>query len=157
MAARRSKSKKRFDANCKSNKQLSAFFIDRCLGRYCVANALIAEGERVELFHNYFEDDTKDEDWLPVVGVQKWIVLTKDRHIRSNQMEVEKLIAASVPCFNFAGASATGPEMAHAFVAALPDIKRLISKIAPPFVANVTSTGNVNVLMRYSDLTKKLP
>jgi hypothetical protein len=39
-----------------------------------------------------------------------------------------------------------GTEMATAFVKALPRIKRLIAKHAPPFISRISRSGNVSPL-----------
>ena len=111
---------------------------------------------RVELHDDHFDQDTDDATWVAEVGRQGWIILTKDKHIRSNQQEVESLISAGVPCFNLTGGNLTGEKMAAAFVAALDTMRRMVSKLSPPFVATVSGSGNVRLLLRYTDLVKRL-
>lgn len=121
-----------------------------------VANALRAAGEEVRLHHEQFAQDASDAEWLRRVGKDGWVVLTKDRQIRSNQIELESLISANIACFNLVSADMDGAQMAHAFVTALGDIKRILQRINRPFVANVTRAGHVQLLYRYSDLAKRL-
>lgn len=97
-----------------------------------------------------------DREWLIHAGKNEWVVLTKDRQIKSNQIEIAALISASTACFNLVSANMTGSEMAKAFLAAMHDMKRMLVKIDRPFVANVTRAGGVNLLYRYADLAKKL-
>jgi hypothetical protein len=126
------------------------------LGRYIVADALRAVGETIELHFQHFDATTLDIDWLPVVGHRGWVVLTKDRHIKSNQVEIAGLINAQVACFNLISAEMTGNDMGQAFVSALPQMKRMLAKYPRPFVANVARGGKVDLLLRYADLVKKL-
>lgn len=86
-----------------------------------------------------------------------WVIITKDRHIKSNQIEIESLIRASAACCNIISAEMTGPAMASALLRAMGDIKRVLRKLDRPFVANVTRAGRVDVLLRYTDLVKRLP
>jgi hypothetical protein len=61
-----------------------------------VAEALRAAGCTVEIHDRHFAQDAKDAEWLPEVGRRGWVVLTKDRHIRTRQSELIKL-AFAVP------------------------------------------------------------
>lgn len=159
MAAKGSKSKKQSDASFqpKQPDDGPVLFLDRCLGRFVVAEALRAAGQQVQLHHDHFGQDAKDPDWLSTVGRKGWVVLTKDRHIRSNQIEIESIIRANVACFNLVSADMDGSQMAQAFAAALKDIRRMLGRIDRPFVANVTRSGAVDLLYRYADLVKRLP
>ena len=121
-----------------------------------VAGALRAAGQQVRLHHDHFDQDIKDPDWLMAVGRNGWVVLTKDRHIRSNQIEIESIITANIACFNLVSADIDGAQMARAFVAALGSIRRMLQRIDRPFVANVTKSGGVDLLYRYADLVKRL-
>lgn len=121
-----------------------------------VAGALRAAGERVETHHDHFSQDAKDPDWLTPVGHNGWVVLTKDRHIRSNQIEIESIIRANIACFNLVSADMNGEHMARAFVAAIGTIRRMLRRIDRPFVANVTRSGSVDLLYRYADLVERL-
>jgi hypothetical protein len=157
MAASRSISKKPSDASFPQRQPDGpVFFIDRCLGRIVVAEALRAIGEHVELHHNHFEQAATDQQWLVPAGKRGWVVLTKDRHIKTNQIEIASLIQANVACFNLVSAEMSGPDMAAAFVAAMRDMKRMLMRIQRPFVANVSRSGRVDLLLRYSDLVKRL-
>ena len=158
MAAKGSKSKKQSDASFQPKQPDDGLvlFLDRCLGRFVVAEALRAAGQQVQLHHDHFDQDAKDPDWLRPVGLKGWVVLTKDRHIRSNQIEIESIIGAKIACFNLASAGMNGSQMAHVLVAALKDIRRMLGRIDRPFIANVTSSGGVDLLYRYADLVKRL-
>jgi hypothetical protein len=113
-------------------------------------------GERVALHSDHFDQDAPDVQWVREVGRRGWAILTKDRHIKSNQIEIASLIEANTACFNLISANLTGAQMAGAFLVALSDIKELINRIEPPFVANVTLRGAVSLLFRYTDLIKRL-
>src|SRR5207253_301154 len=84
------------------------------------------------------------------------VVLTKDRQMRSNQIEIVALINAGVPCFNLSAADMTGDEMAIAFVAALPRMRRFLQKFAAPFIATITRSGAVSMLFTHSALIKRV-
>ncbi|HKY07067.1 MAG TPA: hypothetical protein VJQ55_02450 [Candidatus Binatia bacterium] len=122
------------------------FFIDRCLGRKIVAQALRELGGTVEIHDDHFAPDAKDEDWLVEVGNRGWIVLTKDDRIRYRITERTALASARVRTFVLASSQLHGAEMASAFVKALPKIKELIAKYPPPFIGRVSRSGNISLL-----------
>jgi hypothetical protein len=62
--------------------ETSTFFVDRCLGK-SVGIALQQAGLRVEFHADHFADDADDATWISVVGQRGWIVLTKDKAIRT--------------------------------------------------------------------------
>jgi predicted nuclease of predicted toxin-antitoxin system len=130
--------------------------LDRCLGRLAVANALRAAGETVALHSDHFAQDSPDQEWLEIVGKRRWVVLTKDKSIKSNQIEIASLIKANVYCFNLMSQSLTGNQMATAFIKALNDMKELFQRMQPPLVASVSRKGEVQVLYQYSDLIDRL-
>lgn len=65
----------------------AVFFVDRCLGKKCVASALRETGHRAEVHDDHFPQDAKDEEWLPVVGERGWLVITRDDRIRYHSLE----------------------------------------------------------------------
>jgi hypothetical protein len=73
--------------------------VDRALGTLTVAEALRASGCKVEIHDRHFAQDAKDAEWLPEVGSRGWVVLTKDRHIRTRQSELIALLGAGVAAF----------------------------------------------------------
>ncbi len=73
-------------------------------------------------------------------------MLTKDKNIRYRAAEIQALRAANVRAFVLTSrGDLTGAEVSQIFVKALPAIKRLCEKIAPPVVALVDRAGNVRV------------
>lgn len=115
----------------------------RALGR-----RLVAEGVRVVLHDDEFSQGTLDQDWLPVVGEHGWIVLTKDLRLRYHALEKEALIAAGVRAFGFTSGNMSGVEMADAIVKALPKMRSLLAKHRKAFVARITATSDVAILLQ---------
>ncbi|MCI0650281.1 MAG: hypothetical protein L0Z55_00210, partial [Planctomycetes bacterium] len=96
------------------------FFVDACMGRYVVANALRKAGAEVIAHDERFEPGTTDEEWLAEAGRLRWIVLTKDQRIRYRENELHALRKAGVRAFVVIGKNLTGEQIANALVAALP-------------------------------------
>ncbi len=114
----------------------------RSLGR-----RLQAEGLRVQLHDDAFAQGTPDAEWLPVVGERRWIVLTKDLRLRYRPVEKEALIAAGVRAFVFTSGNMSGAEVADAIVKALPKIRSLLAAHKNAFVARITSTSDVAIIL----------
>jgi hypothetical protein len=74
------------------------------------------------------------------------VILTRDERIRYRPAERTALIRAGVAAFVLVARKMTGQEMAAAFVAALPAMKRLVGSRARPFVATV-GRGAVRVVV----------
>lgn len=108
------------------------FFVDRCLGENDVPQALVAAGARIEKHSAHFKDDDPDEDWLPVVGAEGWIVLSKDERIRKRRNERDALMNAKVGAYLLTNANMTGKDMASAFVSALPRMTSQARSIENP-------------------------
>jgi hypothetical protein len=124
------------------------FFLDRSLGKHIVADALRQVGAAVQLHDDHFPQDARDEEWLRTVGERGWIVLTRDDRIRYRSQERTALIQARVRAFVLSGRSLSGPVMAAAFVQALPAMRRFVARHQGPFIARVTQTGGVSLLLR---------
>lgn len=147
------KSKKESAANSGSAQQREAvFFLDKCLGRKVVAQALRAAGEKVELMEDHFDKTADDAVWVPEVGRRGWIILTKDRALRHNSLELIALLKSNTHSFILTSADQTGEQMAAAFVTALADMKKMIAKFSAPFVGNVSPLGNVHVFFTHDQL-----
>src|SRR5262249_38752192 len=72
-----------------------------------------AMGARVEHAGLAFPRRTPDEEWLAVCGERRWVVLTRDKHIRRRVLEREALRIHGVGAFAFTGGQATGTETAE--------------------------------------------
>jgi len=94
---------------------------------------------------SHFSRGIPDEQWLPLVGENGWILLTADKRIRYNFLEKRALEKNSVREFVFASGNMSGQEMANALEAALRKMRTLCRKCKPPFVAAITRTGEVHL------------
>lgn len=104
----------------------------------------------MEVHDDHFPADARDEDWLPAVGARGWVVLTKDRRIKSRTTELVALMRGGVAAFVLSSANMSGDQMAAAYVNALPAMIRLLVRLARPFVARVARGGGIEVLVRSS-------
>jgi predicted nuclease of predicted toxin-antitoxin system len=123
------------------------YFVDRSLGRARVVEALRATREVVHVHDDHFAQDTADAEWLCEVGRRGWVVLTKDKNIRANELERTALVRADVACFMLGRGDLSGPAMGAIFVQALPRIRKTLRRFDVPVVASVSASGGVRVLL----------
>jgi hypothetical protein len=100
----------------------------------------------VQIHDDHFPQDATDIAWLRDIGQRGWIVLTKDTRIRYRSHEQTALMQAGVRAFVLVAGNLSGPEMAAAFVQALPAMRRFVARYQPPFIARVTRRGEVSML-----------
>ena len=122
------------------------FCIDEALGKRVVPDALRAAGLRVELLIDHHPRGTPDAVWLADVGRRGWVVLTKDKNMRRRPAEQLAIVRNGVRAFSLTSGDLSGPEMADAFVKAMPKIRSLLRRREGPFIASVTRGGTVAVV-----------
>jgi predicted nuclease of predicted toxin-antitoxin system len=150
MAENGSKSRKPSAANSRSKPHSPfVFFLDRNLGRKTIAEALRQAGAEVRIHDDHFPPAARDEEWLSEVGRRGWIVLTKDARIRYRGIERTALMNAGVRAFVLTAKNLQGSEMASVFVRALPAMTRFIVSHPPPFIARVTRSGAISMLLKH--------
>ena len=122
-------------------------FVDRSLGKKIVSGTLRQAGAQVEIHDDHFPPDAPDEDWLREAGRQRWVVLTKDRAIRYRAPALAAIRASGVRMFVLTAGDLQGSEMAALFAKALDRIARMARRQPAPFIAKITKTGAVSVLL----------
>lgn len=155
MAARETMSRRQSASNLRPPPSY-VFFLDKNLGRYDVPDALKSAGYRVEILTDHFEEDTPDTVWAPAVGRRGWIILTNDKEVRRRPLELLALWNANVPAFVLRSGETTGPQNAEAILAAMPSVHQLIMRKPWPFIATISATGSVQMLLAEGQLLKRL-
>jgi len=83
-----------------------------------------------------------DEEWLRIAGEQDWVVVTKDRKIRSRPGERKALVDARVRCFcATAAGNYTQWELLKLFVAQWDNMEQIALHVPGPYIYAVTRTG----------------
>jgi hypothetical protein len=113
--------------------------------------ALVHNEIHHERHGEHFPAGTEDSIWLPFVGQKGWILLTKDKRIRFNDLEKQAVIANRVREFYFTSGNFNGEAMAALLAVALPEMFRLCRMHRPPFIASITKAGNVHVRLQAED------
>jgi hypothetical protein len=76
-----------------------------------------------------------------------WVVLTKDKQIRRRPLEKQTLMAARLRVFTLTAGELGTDAQVNAFVKGLRRIVR-ISRLAGPYIARVTASGDVKIVER---------
>lgn len=94
-----------------------------------------------------------DQDWLPIVGRNKWIVISTDTRIWRRSVLREVLFQHGVRGFFFTQNNLRGELMAHIIRSALPEMRMHVRDNPPPFVGSLTIEGHAHIIF---DLEKHL-
>mgnify|MGYP006311118963 CR=1 FL=1 len=139
-----------------SEKSELVFFIDRCLGKKKVAEALRNAGAKVEIHDDHFTQDISDVEWLGVVGERNWVVLTKDENIGYRTSEQLAVAEANVRVFVLVSTNISGQKMADTFVKTLDKMQKFALNNPAPFMAKVYQSGRVIMWKKRKVLLKKI-
>jgi hypothetical protein len=110
-----------------------------------ILDALALHNVRHERHGTYFAAGTEDTAWLPFVGERGWLLLTKDKRIRFNELEKLAVQRHRVREFYFASGNCSGAEMAAMLVTALREMARFCRRYDPPFIASISKSGRVSL------------
>lgn len=100
----------------------------------------------IHIHDDDFPIDAKDEEWLPVVAKKGWVILTKDKDIRHRKIELDAVLKNKAYLITYGRGDLSADEMAKAFTAAVPRLRKMIARYHPPFIARVSKSGDVQVL-----------
>jgi hypothetical protein len=89
----------------------------------------------------------KDVEFLPIIGERGWVLVTKDKNVRRNQLEVNAILNAGVRAFVITATSLNHQQIADLVLKIMPKILR-ISRQRGPFLYNITATGLMSQISR---------
>ncbi len=115
-------------------------FIDNNLSLQMAAG-LRGFGEDVVHLKEIFPDATLDTDWLPYVGQNSMILVTRDNHIRWNPAEIAAFKTNNVGAFFLAGKGRGRCELIQQLVRHWPRMKELAGKTRRPFAFRIPPSG----------------
>jgi predicted nuclease of predicted toxin-antitoxin system len=129
---------KRSDSNAlRRRREPIVFFVDRCLESATVIEKLRAAEVSLELHKDHFAPDAADTEWLPAVAERKWVVLTRDKHVKRNALERQCLLLPGARSFILTGGNMTGEDMAAVLLKHMRRITKIARKHPAPFIATV--------------------
>ena len=111
-----------------------------------ILDALLSSGVRHCRHRDFFPRGTRDEEWLAYVAERAWVVLTKDKRNRYNEIERQALRRHRVREFYFGSGNFTGAEMAEALVSAIAGMRDLCRTYNAPLVGSITRSGQITIV-----------
>jgi predicted nuclease of predicted toxin-antitoxin system len=132
------------------------FFVDHCVSQKIVPDALKSAGAIVEVHVDHFPIDALDTEWLPEVSQRGWVIITKDWALNSNILEQKAIAASNARVFVLASGNYTGVQMAEILVEAMERVEKFVNSNPAPFIARITSNGQVRMHKNQTKLRKLL-
>lgn len=111
-----------------------------------ILDVLLTNRVRHERHRDHFARGMPDEVWLEFVAERAWVVLTKDKRNRYNEIERVALRRHRVREFYFGSGNFTGSEMAQALAIAIPQMRALARQSSPPLVGSIARSGHITVV-----------
>ncbi len=111
-----------------------------------IIEALMTAGVQYRRHRDFFLRGAPDETWLPYVAERGWIVLTKDKRNRYNEIERLAVRRYRVREFYFGSGNFNGTEMAQALLSAVSRMEELSRTYNAPIVGSITRSGFVTVV-----------
>ena len=121
-------------------------FIDRSIPK-SVATALKAVRDDVLWLEDRFQHDTKDTDWLPVAGAEGWLVITRDKKIRTRPGERRAILGNGVGCFFLTQKKdPTRWQYLKLLVLTLEKMENSFATTPRPFICGVDLSGKLSLI-----------
>jgi len=116
-------------------------FIDRSIPKG-VAEALKQVREDVYWLEDKFRHDAKEPEWLEEAGRNGWLVISRDKKIRTRPGERQALIQYKVGCFCLTQKQALSRwDYLKLLSGTLDEMERLFSETDRPFLYSVSRLG----------------
>jgi predicted nuclease of predicted toxin-antitoxin system len=126
------------------------------LGSKHIAEALRSSGITVEIHSDHFAPGAADVDWLPEVGRQGWIVLTKDANIGKRTLEKIAVAQSHIKMFTLASQNLSGDDMVAIFQKAIVPMQEFARKNTAPFIAKIYRDGRIEIWKDHQSLLEEL-
>jgi hypothetical protein len=116
-------------------------FVDGSIPR-SVADELRRVGKDARAKIELYAANTKDPVWLRDVGINGWLAITRDRHIRSRPGEKRAIIEHRVGCFILTYKNdLKRPEIIQIVLDNIEEMEEKFRTTERPFIYTVTKNG----------------
>ena len=123
-------------------------FFDRDIGKDTPLAMVILElpDLSIEFHRNYFRQDARDADWLPVVGGWGWDVIGHDARHHLVTDELDAIRQHRMGCFYLWGAQSQGWEKARCLLNAYEGVREAIANAPRPFIYRILKSGELQAV-----------
>lgn len=90
-----------------------------------------------------FTQTTGDDEWLHVVGRQKWIVISHDKRFHNDSLAVQAVRQHGVGVFYFDGGTFPTWDKLRMFAQSYGRMRTIVSTVKPPYIYHVKHTNRV--------------
>ena len=99
----------------------------------------------VEVHDDHLPPEAPDEDWIALVGRERWVAVTKDKNVRYRMSEIEAIRKHMARVVVIRMKNATGPDIADALLKGRRRIASFAAKTPAPCIAGLYKSGSVSV------------
>jgi hypothetical protein len=122
-------------------------FIDRSVPKP-VAEALKQVRDDVSWLEDHFDHRAKETEWLPEVGRNGWLVILRDKRIRTRYGERQAIVENGVGCFILnQGNDPTKWEYLKLLALTLDEMLDKFETTARPFIYTVSRDGRLSQVL----------
>jgi hypothetical protein len=149
MAERRKKLRKQSGGKIKPPKNFQIYLDENLCDCQPIINVLKNRHITAHRHLDHFDRGVPDHIWLPLVGRNKWILLTTDKRFRYNDIERFALREHNVQCFEFFDNRIGKNELAESLNSALKEMIKIKGRRTKCFVASISKLGHVKMKWDY--------
>lgn len=124
------------------------FFTDRNLGRYDFPGLLRAGGVRVHAHEDHFAQNAPDDLWMPEVASRGWIILSPDKRITRDPVELAAIMLSNAAMVCLVGGHEKTLDLAANFLNTFAKIAQFVESARPPYVARLYRPSPVSGISR---------
>ena len=106
-------------------------------------------GLNVERHDDHFTQTTLDVEWISHCGEKRWIIVSSDKNIKKNPLEIQAVLNSKVAAFFFTSASISSKQQIEAFTKALKRISSFVLNQERPFIARISPDGSVELWINH--------
>jgi hypothetical protein len=129
--------------------------LEAAVGCTEVIEAFGREKIKYKLHRDYANAHTLDPTWLPLIGKEKWVLLTTDDSMQHRGAEAAAIKAYKVRSFVFRS-HMTGVDMAKFLVKMMPGMRRFCGLHEAPFIGYLQPNGKIKPIMDKNGLVGRL-
>lgn len=126
------------------------FFFDRCFGSSFPKWLRKVPTPFVVEYHDDkkhgFHDQTPDDEWLAIVGANKWVVISHDKRFHRDTMAALAVKQHKVACFYMDGGSTKTWDKMVLFARCFLRVREIVKSVKPPYIYRIQHTGRVTAI-----------
>jgi hypothetical protein len=113
------------------------FFVDRNLGTRIFPGVLREAGLILHLHQDYFPQQEKDHVWIAKPAAEGWPIISPDKRISRDFVEVDAVMEAGAAMFCLSGGHYPAEVQAVNFLRCLPQVLHTLESTPRPFIAKI--------------------